>query len=112
MKWAPNWHLMIPKLRLPSISNTAGCFSWAVLVALFGASFYFQQQSERRQNQTRGLEDRIEQLSKEFKLSQQAIQVAPDKAAQDIERLRAEIELLRQQQKLTEQLSQKRADKQ
>jgi len=80
---------------------------------LFGASFYFQQQSERAAaNQTRGLEDRIEQLTKEFKLSQQAIQVAPDKAAQDIERLRAEIELLRQQQKLTEQLSQKRADKQ
>ena len=85
----------------------------AVLVALFGASFYFRQQSERAAaNQTRGLEDRIEQLTKEFKLSQQAIQVAPDKAAQDIERLRAEIELLRQQQKLTEQLSQKRADKQ
>ena len=93
-----------PKLRLPSISNTAVASVVAVLVALFGASFYFQQQSERAAaNQTRGLEDRIEQLRKEFKLSQQAIQVAPDKAAQDIERLRAEIELLRQQiQKLTE----------
>jgi uncharacterized membrane protein affecting hemolysin expression len=103
---------MIPKLRLPSgILRVASVV--AVLVALFGASFYFQQQSERAAaNQTRGLEDRIEQLTKEFKLSQQAIQVAPDKAAQDIERLRAEIELLRQQQKLTEQLSQKRADKQ
>jgi outer membrane murein-binding lipoprotein Lpp len=104
---------MIPKLRLPSgILRVASVV--AVLVALFGASFYFQQQSEHAAaNQTRGLEDRIEQLTKEFKFSQQAIQVAPDKAAQDIERLRAKIELLRQQiQKLTEQLSQKPADKQ
>jgi hypothetical protein len=71
---------MIPKLRLPSgILRVASVV--AVLVALFGASFYFQQQSEHAAaNQTRGLEDRIEQLTKEFKFSQQAIQVAPDKA--------------------------------